>query len=186
MIAFRTRYGHYEFLVMPFRLTNAPAAFMDLMNKVFEPFLDKFVVLFIDGILVYLKSKDEHEKHLRHVLHVLKEKKLFAKLQKCEFWLDRVVFLRHVISKETISIDLAKIEAVVGWNRLTSVFEIRSILGLTGYYRRFGEGFSCIAIPLTHLTQRGVKFEWSDECEQSFQELKIVRYQLLFLPFLLG
>ena len=166
--AFRTRYGHYEFLVMPFGLTNAPAAFMDLMNRVFKSFLDQFVVVFIDDILIYSKSEEEHEEHLRVVLGILKEKKLYAKLKKCKFWLDSVAFLGHVITKEGISVDPKKVEAIVEWNRPTTVKEIRSFLGLAGYYRRFVEGFSRIAGPLTRLTQKGVKFEWNEKCEHSF------------------
>jgi hypothetical protein len=150
--AFRTRYEHYEFLVMPFGLTNAPVAFMDLMNRVFKPFLDKFVVVFIDDILIYSKSKEDHERHLRLVLQVLKENKLYAKLKKCEFWLDSVAFLGHVISKDGISVDPKKVEAVVEWNRPNNVTEIHSFLGLAGYYRRFVEGFSHLAMPLTRLT----------------------------------
>ncbi|XP_038972361.1 uncharacterized protein LOC120104745 [Phoenix dactylifera] len=166
--AFRTRYGHYEFLVMPFGLTNAPAAFMDLMNRVFKEFLDQFVIVFIDDILVYSKSKEEHEHHLRLVLQTLQEKKLHAKLSKCEFWLDSIAFLGHVISRNGISVDSKKIEAVVNWPRSTNVTEIRSFLGLAGYYRRFVEGFSRIAIPLTRLTQKRAKYDWSGECEPSF------------------
>ncbi|XP_077225770.1 uncharacterized protein LOC143858961 [Tasmannia lanceolata] len=140
--AFRTRYGHYEFLVLPFGLTNAPAAFMDLMNRMFKPFLDRFVVVFIDDILIYSKSQEEHEKHLRQVLQVLRAEQLYAKFKKCEFWLDRVAFLGHVISKDGVSVDPQKIEAVVDWIRPTNVAEIRSFLGLAGYYRKFVEGFS--------------------------------------------
>ena len=110
--AFRTRYGHYEFLVMPFGLTNAPAAFMDLMNRIFQPYLDQCVVVFIDDILIYSKSKEEHENHLRVVLQLLRENQLYAKFKKCEFWLDKVGFLGHIISKEGISVDPAKIEAI--------------------------------------------------------------------------
>ncbi|KAL5565524.1 hypothetical protein UlMin_027032 [Ulmus minor] len=110
--AFRSRYGHYEFLVMSFGLTNAPAAFMDLMNRVFKPFLDKFVIVFIDDILVYSRSKEEHEEHLRITLQTLKDHHLFAKFKKCEFWLDKVAFLGHVISKDGVAVDPAKIEAV--------------------------------------------------------------------------
>jgi hypothetical protein len=170
--AFRTRYGHYEFLVMPFGLTNAPAMFMDLMNRVFKPYLDKYVVVFIDDILIYSKSLTDHEQHLRNVLQVLRENQLYAKLSKCDFWLDRVIFLGHVVSAEGIFVDPKKIEAILKWERPTNMTEIRSFLGLAGYYRRFVEGFSAIASPMTKLTRKEVKFEWSKECEQSFQELK--------------
>ena len=145
---FHTRYGHYEFLVIPFGLTNALAALIDLMNRVFKTFLDKFVVVFIDDILIYSKRVKEHENHLRLVLQLLQEKKLYAKLKKCEFWLESVAFLGHVISKDGISIDPKKVEAVVEWNRLNSVREIHSFLGLDEYYRRFVEGFSHLAMPL--------------------------------------
>ena len=136
---FRTRYGHYEFLVMSFGLTNAPSVFMDLMNRVFRPYLDKFVIVFIDDILVYSSSSDDHEKHLRIVLQTMRDKQLYAKLSKCEFWKDKVAFLGHVISKEGIFVDPKKIEAVVAWERPTNVTEVRSFLGLAGYYRRFVE-----------------------------------------------
>ena len=170
--AFRTRYGHYEFLVMPFGLTNAPAVFMDLMNRVFRFYLDKCVVVFIDDILVYSSSYLEHEKHLRKVLEILRENKLYAKLDKCEFWLKEVIFLGHVISAGGICVDPGKVEAVLKWEKPTNVTEIRSFLGLAGYYRRFIEGFSTIASPLTKLTRKEVRFNWSKECEESFQELK--------------
>ena len=133
--AFRTRYGHYEFLVMSFGLTNAPAAFMELMNGVFRPYLDSFVIVFIDDILVYSKTEEDHVRHLRIVLQRLREEKLYAKFSKCEFWLTSVTFLGHVVSKEGIRVDPAKIEAVRGWTRPTSPTEIRSFVGLAGYYR---------------------------------------------------
>ncbi|OMO80899.1 reverse transcriptase [Corchorus capsularis] len=170
--AFRTRFGHYEFLVMPFGLTNAPAAFMDLMNRVFKDYLDKFVVVFIDDILVSSKSMEEHGEHLWLVLQILREKKLYAKFKKCEFWLDSVAFLGHVVSKDGISVDTEKVKAIVEWSRPTNAIEVRSFLGLAGYYRRFVEGFSSIAMPMTKLTRKGAKFEWTKECEKSFKELK--------------
>ncbi|RVW15572.1 Retrovirus-related Pol polyprotein from transposon 17.6 [Vitis vinifera] len=181
---FQTRYGHYEFLVMPFGLTNAPTAFMDLMNRVFEPYLDQFVVVFIDDILVYSKSREEHERHLSIVLQTLRDKRLYAKLKKCEFWLNKVSFLGHVVSKDGISVDSGKVDVVSNWKRPTTMTEIRSFLGLAGYYRQFIEGFSKIALPLTSLTQKGVKFEWSDDCEHSFQELKniLVTAPILTIP----
>jgi hypothetical protein len=143
--AFRTRYGHLEFLVMPFGLTNAPVVFMDLMNRVFRPYLDRSIVVFIDDILVYSSSYIEHEKHLREVLQTLREHRLYAKLNTCEFWLKEVTLLGHVILAEGILVDPRKVEAVLKWERPTNVTEIRSFLGLAGYYRRFIEGFSTIA-----------------------------------------
>ena len=115
--AFRTRYGHYEFVVMPFGLTNAPAAFMDLMHRVFRPYLDKFVVIFIDDILIYSKDQEEHKDHLRTVLQVLRTHKLYAKLSKCEFWLKEIAFLGHIVSGDGLRVDPSKIEAIVSWER---------------------------------------------------------------------
>nr|GEX58972.1 putative reverse transcriptase domain-containing protein [Tanacetum cinerariifolium] len=182
--AFRTRYGHYKFLVMPFGLTNAPAIFMDLMNRVFYEFLDKFVIVFIDEILVFSKSKEEHEDHLRIVLQTLRQEKLYAKFSKCEFWLSSVAFLGHIVSAEGITMDPAKVEAITKWPRPTSVTEVRSFLGLAGYYRRFVEGFSRLALPLTKLMRKGEKFVWNEEREKSFEELKqrLVSAPVLTLP----
>ncbi|KAI3783857.1 hypothetical protein L1987_42945 [Smallanthus sonchifolius] len=170
--AFRTRYGHYEFVVMPFGLTNAPAVFMDLMNRVCRPYLDKFVIVFIDDILIYSKSKQEHEEHLRLVLDLLKQEQLYAKFSKCEFWLKEVQFLGHVINEAGIHVDPAKIEAVKNWIAPKTPTEIRSFLGLAGYYRRFISNFSKIDVPLTALTHKGRIFEWGQEQEEAFQTLK--------------
>ncbi|KAL0562069.1 hypothetical protein IC582_002519 [Cucumis melo] len=182
--AFRSRYGHYEFIVMSFGLTNAPAVFMDLMNRVFREFLDTFVIVFIDDILIYSKTEAEHEKHLRMVLQTLRDNKLYAKFSKCEFWLKQVSFLGHVVSKAGVSVDPAKIEAVTGWTRPSTVSEVRSFLGLAGYYRRFVENFSRIATPLTQLTRKGAPFVWSKACEDSFQTLKqkLVTAPVLTVP----
>ena len=147
--AFRTRYGHLEFLVMPFGLTNAPAAFMDLMNRIFRPYLDQFVIMFIDDILIYSGSGEEHAEHLRIVLQTLREHRLYAKLSKCQFWLDSVAFL-------------------------------------AGYYRKFVEGFSKIAAPLTRLTRKEEPFLWSEACHQSFDELKKRLTSVLVLTLPLG
>ncbi|GJY32954.1 putative reverse transcriptase domain-containing protein [Tanacetum coccineum] len=170
--AFRTRYGHYEFQVMPFGLTNAPAVFMDLMNRVCKPYLDKFVIVFIDDILIYSKNKKEHKEHLKQILELLKKEELYAKFSKCEFWIPKVQFLGHVIDSEGIHVDPAKIESIKDWTSPKSPTEIRQFLGLAGYYRRFIEGFSKIAKPMTKLTQKKVKFEWGDKQEAAFQLLK--------------
>ncbi|GJW37141.1 putative reverse transcriptase domain-containing protein [Tanacetum coccineum] len=170
--AFRTRYGHYEFQVMSFGLTNAPAVFMDLMNRVCKPYLDKFVIVFIDDILIYSKSKKEHEEHLRQILKLLKKEELYAKFSKCEFWISRVQFLGHVIDCRGIHVDPAKIESIKDWASPKTPTEIRQFLGLAGYYRRFIEGFSKIAKTMTKLTQKGVKFDWGDKQEAAFQLLK--------------
>nr|GFC07392.1 putative reverse transcriptase domain-containing protein [Tanacetum cinerariifolium] len=135
--AFRTRYGHYEFQVMPFGLTNAPAVFIDLMNRVCKPYLDKFVIVFIDDILIYSKNKKEHEEHLRTILKLLKKEELYAKFSKCEFWIPKVQFLDHVINSEGIHVDPTKIEFIKDWVSPKSPTEIRQFLGLAGYYRRF-------------------------------------------------
>ncbi|XP_073279525.1 uncharacterized protein [Primulina huaijiensis] len=165
-------YGHYEFLVMSFGLTNAPSVFMDLMNGVFKPYLDSFVIVFIDDILIYSKTRDLHKEHLRIVLQQLRDNQLYAKFKKCEFWLEQVAFLGHIVSKDGIAVDPAKIEAVKKWPIPLTVVEVRSFLGLAGYYRRFIADFSKIALPLTTLTRKTVKFEWTNECQQAFQVLK--------------
>ena len=156
--AFRTRYGQYEFTVMLFGLTNAPAFFMTLMNKVFMEELDLFVMVFIDDILVYSKNAEEHGQHLRVVMGKLRKHQLYAKFSKCEFWLQRVNFLGHVLTAEGVEVDPEKIKAISEWKQPTSAKEIRSFLGLAGYYRRFIEGFSKIARPMTELLRKDTKF----------------------------
>ncbi|GJR56010.1 putative nucleotidyltransferase, ribonuclease H [Tanacetum coccineum] len=180
--AFRTRYGHYEFQVMPFGLTNAPAVFMDLMNRVCKPYLDKFVIVFIDDILIYSKDKKEHEEHLKAILELLKKEELYAKFSKCEFWIPKVQFLGHVIDCQGIHVDPAKIESIKDWASPKTPTEIRQFLGLAGYYRRFIEGFSKIAKPMTKLTQKKVAFEWGAEnfivyCDASHKGLGAVLMQ---------
>ncbi|XP_074369633.1 uncharacterized protein LOC141711091 [Apium graveolens] len=182
--AFRTRYGHYEFLVMSFGLTNAPAAFMDLMNRIFKEYLDKFVIVFIDDILIYSKTKEDHAEHVRTALEILRKKTLYAKLSKCEFWLHEVQFLGHIVSNEGIKVDPAKIEAITNWERPRTPTEVRSFLGLAGYYRRFVQNFSRIATSLTKLIRKNEKFIWNDKYEESFQELKqrLITAPVLSLP----
>ncbi|KAA3465938.1 DNA/RNA polymerases superfamily protein [Gossypium australe] len=157
--AFRTRYGHYEFLVMAFGLTNAPAVSIDLMNKFFRPYLDRFVVVFIDDIL--------HVDHLRIVLQTLREKQLYAKFSKCKFWLRAVGFIGHIVSAEGIGVDPSKISTIVNWKPPKNVSEVKSFLGLAGYYWRFLKGFSMIASPTTRLLQKDMKLQWSDKCHDA-------------------
>jgi hypothetical protein len=157
---------------MSFGLTNAPAYFMYLMNKVFIEYLDKFVVVFIDDILIFSKNEEEHDKHLRLVLQKLKENQLYAKLNKCEFWLEEVSFLGHIISEGGISVDPSKVKDVLSWKTLQNVSDIRSFLGLVGYYRRFIEGFSKISKPMMELLAKSKTFEWTPRREANFQELK--------------
>jgi hypothetical protein len=155
-------------MVISFGLTNAPAYFTYLMNKVFMEYLDTFVMVFIDDILIYSRSE---EGHLRLVLQKLREHRLYAKLSKCEFWLKQVAFLGHVISKRGIFVDPRKVQDVLSWNAPTSVSNIQSFLGLAGYYRRFIDGFSKISKPMTKQLEKERKFEWTPACEASLQEL---------------
>jgi hypothetical protein len=157
---------------MSFGLNNAPAYFMYLMNKVFREYLDKFVVVFIDDILVYSRNEEEHEGHLRLVLQKLRDNQLYEKLSKCEFWLKEVSFLCHVITRGGIAVDPRKVRNVLNWEAPTIVSEILSFLGLVGYYQIFIEGFSKRVKPLTSLLEKDKKFEWSEACQNSFDELR--------------
>ncbi|GJT05528.1 putative reverse transcriptase domain-containing protein [Tanacetum coccineum] len=179
--AFQTRYVHYEFQVMPFGLTNAPAVFMDLMNRVCKPYLDKFVIVFIDDILIYSKDEKEHEEHLNAILELLKKEKLYAKFSKFEFWISKVQFLGHVIDSSGIHVDPAKIESIKDWPSPKTPTEIRQFKGLAGYYRRFIEGFSKIAKLMTKLTHKGVKFDWGEKEENAFQ---LIKHKLCSAPIL--
>jgi hypothetical protein len=181
---FTARYGLYEYTVISFGLTNAPTYFMNLMNKVFMEFLDKFVVVFIDDILIYSKSEEEHATHLRLILETLREHQLYAKFSKCEFWLKEVGFLGHVLSAGGVSVDPKKIKSVMEWEAPTTQTEVRGFLGLAGYYRKFVEGFSSIARPMTQLLKTDKKFEWTPKYEECFQELKkrLVTALVLTMP----
>jgi hypothetical protein len=170
--AFSTRYGLYEYLVMSFGLTNVPSYFMYLMNSVFMPELDKFVVVFIDDILVYSKNKEEHAGHLHVVLQRLQEHRLYAKLSKCDFWLMEIKFLGHTISQAGIAVDPDKVQEVMNWKPPTTVCQIQSCLGLADYYRRFIPDFSRIAKPMTELFKKGAKFVWGQKCEDAFHTLR--------------
>nr|GEW82673.1 putative reverse transcriptase domain-containing protein [Tanacetum cinerariifolium] len=178
---FKTRYWHYEFQVMPFGLTNAPAVFMNLMNRVCKRYLDKFVIVFIDDILIYSKDEKEHEEHLKAILELLKKEKLYAKFSKCEFWIPKVQLLGHVINSRGIHVNPAKIESIKDWASPKTPTEICQFLGLTGYYRRFIEGFSKIAKSMTKLTQKGIKFDWGEKEENDFQ---LIKQKLCSLPIL--
>jgi len=152
------------------------------MNQFFHQFFDKFVVVFIDDILIYSKSPKEHSNHLRIIFQILKERKLFAMLLKYEFWLSQVQFLGNIVSSEGIRVDPSKVEVVTRWERPTTPTKICSFLGLAGYYRKFIKGFSCLTLPLTKLTRNEQDFKWNDDCEASFKELK---RRLTFAPVLI-
>jgi hypothetical protein len=170
--AFVTRYGSYEYTVMSFGLTNAPATFSRLMNYIFMDYLDKFVVVYLDDILIFSKNEEEHAEHLRLVLEKLREHQLYAKFSKCEFWLSEVTYLGHVISKDGIAVNPERVHAILDWTPPKNVKQVRSFLGLASYCRRFVENFSKIAKPLTDLLHKGVKFDWTEKCQDSFQTLK--------------
>jgi hypothetical protein len=170
--AFTTRYGLFEYLVMSFGLTNALAHFMYLMNSVFMPKLDKFVVVFIDGILMYSRSMEEHEEHLQIVLQWLQDHQLYAKFSKCEFSIKEVPFLGHVVSPEGITVDPGKVKEVLEWKLPTTVSEVQNFLRLAGYYCRFIPNFSMITKPITELLKKGNKYLWSEACDEAFKHLK--------------
>jgi hypothetical protein len=171
----------YEYSVMSFGLTSAPAYFMYLTNSVFMPELDKFVVVFIDDILVYSKSEEEHAGHLHVVLQRLREHRLYAKLSKCDFWLKEIKFLGHTISHAGITVDPDKVQEVTNWKPPTTLRQIRSFLGLASYYRRFIPDFSRIAKPMTELLMKGAKFDWGQKFEDAFHAL---RQHLTIAPLL--
>ena len=145
---------------------------MDLMHRVFQPYLDQFVVVFVDDILIYSQSEEGHEDHLRIVFQIFRDHQLYAKFSKCEFSLTEVKFLGHIVFASGVSVDPEMVEAVMSWERPKIVFEIRSFLGLVGYYKQFIEDFYRLVAPMIRLTWKGVKFEWNDLCEKAFKELK--------------
>jgi hypothetical protein len=169
---FRIRYKHYEFTVVPFGISIAPIVFMCLINGVFTEYIDKFVIVFLDDILIYSKLEEKHEKHLRMVLKFLGEHKLHAKLSKCIFYQNKIHYLGHIISADGIVVHLEKIEAIRGWLVLRNFREVKSFMGLSSYYQIFIKGFSKISRPITSLQNKGVKFEWTFVCEEIFQQLK--------------
>jgi hypothetical protein len=182
-IAFKTRFGHYKFIVLLFGLTNTPGIFMNLMNGVLREYLEKFVQVFIDDILIYSQTMEEHEKHLRLVLQCLREHKLYGKLSKFSFYQSRIHYLRYVISGEGIVVDLAKVEAIMEWPVSTNVLELRSLMGLAGYYRQFVEGFSKIENLITELQKKNKKCIWTKKCAKSFRRLKEMLMTMSILKF---
>ncbi len=184
-IACRTRYGSYEFLVMPFGLTNVPATFCTFMNNIFREWLDDFVVVYIDDILIYNGSLEEHAEHLRKVFQRLRENKLYAKLEKCEFGVTEVDFLGHRITQEGLKMDDHKVKVIVDWEPPKSVLALRSFLGLASYYRKFIKNFAKIVAPLTNLLKKSaVTYEWEGACDEAFETLKgiLVKAPVLKLP----
>jgi hypothetical protein len=183
--AYRTRYGSYEFMVMPFGLTNAPATFCTLMNDIFREWLDDFVVVYIDDILIYSSSLEEHAEHLRKVFQRLRENKLYAKLEKCEFGVMEVDFLGHRITQEGLMMDDHKVKGILDWEPPKSVPALRSFLGLASYYRKFIKNFAKIAGPLTNLLKKfAVIYDWDEACEEAFGTLKGILVKALVLKLL--
>lgn len=182
--AFRTRYGHFEFLVLPFGLTNAPGTFMHLMHETFRKFLDDFVLVFLDDILIFSKTLEEHERHVQQVLEVLRKEKLYAKESKCELVKTEVEFLGHVVGRRGLSMVEEKVKAISEWPAPQNVSEVRSFLGTAGYYRQFIKSFSELAAPLTTLTKDDVKFEWGQKQIEAFAQLKdaVKKGPVLALP----
>ena len=170
--AFRTRYGHYEFLVLPFGLTNAPATFMHLMHDVLRKFLDDFVVVYLDDILIYSASEAEHEDHVRRVLEKLRQHQLYAKKSKCDFFKASVEFLGHVVTGDGISMEAAKIKAIQQWPPLKDVHDVRQFLGLASWYRRFIRDFAAISTPISELQRKDVPWSWGPAQEEAFNAIK--------------
>jgi hypothetical protein len=171
--AFRTRYGHFEYLIVPFGLTNAPATFMRLMNDIFRPFLDEFLIVYLDDILIFSKTREEHERHLRNVLETLRRHKLYAKASKCSFFKTSVDFLGHVVSDQGIQTDPAKLSAIVDWPKPRSTTELRSFLGLANFYRKFVKDYSRVTAPLNDLLKKDFSMDdWDSMHDLAFKSIK--------------
>ncbi len=178
--AFKTRYGHYEFLVMPFGLTNAPATFQFVMISVLSPYLDRFVLVYLDDILVYSKSLSEHLVHLREVLVALREAKLYCKLSKCLFCAPEVEYLGHLLTPDGVKMDPNKVHALVTWPTPTSVTQLKSFLGLLGYYDSFIDHLADAAFPLTELFKKDKPWVWGEPQDTAFSRLKQLHHSPLF------
>lgn len=170
--AFKTKYGHYEFTVMPFGLTNAPATFQCVMNSILSPYLDRFVLVYLDDILIYSKTYEEHLEHLRTILQVLRDNKFYCKRSKCLFAATEVEYLGHLLTPHGVQVDPKKVEAIINWPTPTNVTQLRSFMGLLQYYDTFIDHFAEVAFPLTELFKKDVPWAWNDEHVHAFQELK--------------
>ena len=170
--AFRTPIGHYEYMVLPFGLTNAPATFQALMNNIFRKHLNKFVLVYLDDILVFSKTPEEHIGHLRTVLQILRDNRLYAKMKKCTFNAQEVKFLGHIVGVNGVRVDPAKVQAINDWPVPQNVHQVRSFVGLATYFRKFIQGFSSMVAPLHELTKKDVPFKWTPQCQQAFESVK--------------
>jgi len=170
--AFRTKYGHYEYLVMPFGLKNAPATFQSFINSILRSYLEKCVILYLDDILIYSKDLEEHHNQVRNVHQTLINNNLYTKLEKCEFDQNKVEFLGYILSGDGVSTDPKKIKSIEEWPRPENLKDVQRFIGLCNYYRRFVKDFAKIAKPLHNLTRKNIKFLWTNECEYAFKELK--------------
>lgn len=168
---FRTHSGHYEFLVLPFGLSNAPSTFQATMNTIFKPFLRRFITIFFDDILIYNKDWSSHKEHLTIVLDCLRKNGMFAKLSNCKFATSSMKYLGHVITSEGVLPDNAKIEAITSWPTQLNIKQLRGFLGMSGYYWKFVKGYAYIASPLTDLLKHEA-FKWSEKAEHAFKQLK--------------
>jgi hypothetical protein len=180
---FKTREGLYEWMVMPFGLSNAPSTFMRLMNHVFKPFIGLFVIVYFDDILVYNKSQQDHMEHLYQVFQTFRKQKLYVNLKKCHFLTNSLVFLGYVVLAEGIKMDPSKIEAIISWPKPKSLHDIKSFYGLASFYRHFIRSFSSIIAPITECLKGG-KFQWNEECQKSFELIKkkVTEAPVLILP----
>ena len=170
--AFRARFGHFEFKVMPFGLTNAPATFQALINDTLRPFLDRFPCAFLDDIVIFSRTKEEHTRHVKEVLQRLQERSLYVKLEKCQFYKKKIEFLGFILGRGYVGMDSVKIESIRTWPTPKSLKHLQAFLGFCNFYRRFIRDYSQKAVGMTKLLKKGVTFEWNDEAEKSFQELK--------------